>query len=342
MATVQLSDIIDVTVFQDLPPVNDPTKTAFFESGVVTQNALLNNLANQPGKVAELPFWNDLDPADDPNLSDDVPGNEAVPKNVNQGEQISRKAFLNQGWSAADLAAEIAQGANAMEHIRARVDRYWTRQWQKRLIKACNGVMADNVANDSSDMVYDASGATNADITTTTVFTRQNFTTAAFTMGDAYDQLAAIAVHSVVYKRMVDNDDIDYIPDSEGELTIPTFLGHRIIIDDGMPYTPAGGTADVDPAPKYTSVIFGQGAFGFGNGTPPNPVAIERKESQGTGAGIETLWTRKTWILHPFGFQAAAVPAGNSYTLAELAAAATWDRVVARKLIPMAFLITNG
>lgn len=342
MATVQLSDIFDAVVFQDLPAVYDPTKTAFYESGVVVQNGLLNTLANAPGKTADLPFWNDLDPDDDPNLSTDDPSSSATPKNVDQSEQIARKAFLNQGWSAADLAVELAVGANAMEHIRARVDLYWTRQWQRRLIRTCNGLLADNEANHDDDMVYDASGATNDDVTASTKFTRQNFTTAAFTMGDHYDALAAIAVHSVVYKTMVDNDDIDYIPDSQGNMTIPTFLGHRIIVDDNMPTTAAAGTGSADAAAKYTSIIFGQGALGFGNGSPLNPVGVERQEAQGDGAGVETLWTRKTWILHPFGYKVEANPSGNSYALNELDNAGTWTRVLDRKLIPLAFLVTNG
>lgn len=342
MATVQLTDIVDVTVFQDLPPVNSPERTAFFESGIVARSALLDNLANQPGKLSELPFWRDLDADDAPNLTTDDPTDVAVPKNTSQGEQIGRKAFLNQGWSASDLASELAMGPRAMEHIRARTDAYWVRQWQRRLIASCNGVLADNVANDSSDMVYVAAGATNADVTATTVFTRQNFTTAAFTLGDRVDGLAAIAVHSIVYKRMVDNDDIDFIPDSQGNMTIPTFLGHRVIVDDGLPAVPAAGSGGGDAAPRFTSILFGAGAMGYGEGTPPVPVEVEREAAQGEGGGIETLWTRKTWLLHPFGFAVATPPAGVSYTATELATATTWDRVVERKNVPLAFLVTNG
>jgi len=342
MATVQLSDIIDVTIFQDLPSVNSPEKTAFYQSGIITQSPLLNSLADGAGKIAELPFWNDLAATDNPNLSTDNPASSATPKNITQGEQVSRKAFLNQGWSATDLASELAMGPRAMDRIRERTDTYWTRQWQRRLIASCNGILADNVANDAGDMTYDASGATNADISATTVFTRQNYTAAAFTLGDAVDMVSAIGVHSMVYKRMVDNDDIDFIPDSAGNMTIPTYLGNRVIVDDGLPVTPAGGALPGDTAPMYTSVLYGQSAFGYGDGAPVTPVAIEREEAQGDGAGVETLWTRKTWLLHPFGFKVDTAPAGNSYSLAELALATTWDRVVERKNVPLAFLVTNG
>lgn len=342
MATVQLSDIIDVTVFQDLPAVNSPEKTAFFESGIVTRSGLLDGLATAPGKLAELPFWNDIDETVAPNLSSDDPATLATPAKIIQGEQISRKAFLNKGLSATDLATELAQGAKAMDQIRARIDTYWMRQWQRRLIASANGVLADNIAANSGDMVFTAAGATNADVTASTVFTRQNFTTAAFTMGDAVDGIQAIAVHSVIYKRMIDNDDIDFIPDSQGRMVVPTFLGKRVIVDDSMPYTPAAGSGGADAAAKYTSILFGAGAFGYGDGAPNVPVEVSRVAEQGNGGGVETLWTRKTWILHPFGYQNTGNPAATSFSTTELAAATTWSRVVARKNVPLGFLVTNG
>lgn len=336
MATVQLADIIDVTVFQDLPAVNSPEKTAFYQSGIITRNSLLDGLATAAGKVAELPFWNDIDPTVAPNLSTDNPATIATPAKVTQGEQIARKAFLNKGLSATDLASEIAMGPRAMEHIRNRVDMYWMRQWQRRLIAATNGVLADNIANDSGDMVKSVASESIAGQSATTRFNRDAFTDAVYTMGDAATALRAIGVHSAVMAQMVKNDDIVYIPDSQGQLTIPTYMGLRVIVDDG--HTVTAGTTD---GFKYTSVLYGEGAIGYGDGAPLNAVEVEREAAQGNGAGVETLWTRKTWILHPFGFQTTGTPASVSFSLAELALAATWDRVVDRKNVPLGFLVTN-
>lgn len=336
MATVQLSDIIDVKVFQDLPAVNSPEKSAFFESGIVVRNSLLDGLATAPGKLAELPFWNDIDPTVAPNISTDNPATLATPAKVTQGEQISRKAFLNKGLSATDLASELAMGPRAMEHIRARLDTYWTRQWQRRLIASCNGVLADNIAANSGDMRINVASESVAGQSATTKFNRDNFTDAVYTMGDAASALRAIAVHSAVMKQMVKNDDIVYIPDSMGKLTIPTYMGLRVIVDDGLPVV--AGTTD---GFKYTSVIFGEGAFGYGDGQPEVPVEVQRDAGQGNGGGVETIWTRKTWILHPFGFQNTGTPASTSLTPAELALATTWARVVDRKSVPMAFMTTN-
>lgn len=336
MATVQLSDIIDVTVFRDLPAVNSPEKTAFFESGIITRNVLLDELANSAGKTAELPFWKDITASDEVNYSNDNPASIATPKKVSQGEQIARKAFVNQGWSASDLASELAMGPRAMEHIRSRTDTYFTRQWQRRLIAACQGLYADNVAANSGDMVHAVAAESIAGQTSATRFSRDAFTEAVFTMGDAAADLRAIAVHSAILKQMVKNDDIVYIPDSMGQLTIPTYMGLRVIVDDGLPVT--AGTTD---GFKYTSVLFGEGAFGYGVGSPMVPVEVEREAAQGNGGGIETLWVRNTWLLHPFGFQQTGTPAGESFTTAELRAATSWARVVERKSIPIAFLSTN-
>ena len=336
MATTQLADIIDVTVFQDLPAVNSPELTAFYQSGVVVRTPLLDALANAAGKTAELPFWNDIDAAIEANLSSDDPAAVAAAQKLTQAEQISRKAMLNKGLSASDLAAELAMGENAMTHIRNRVDTYWMRQWQRRLIASCDGILADNVANDSSDMVVDVAAESIAGQSAATKFSRSNFTSAAFTLGDAFTNTGAIAVHSQVYKQMVDADDIDFIPDSQGQMTIPTYMGKRVIVDDGMTVT-AGSTDGF----KYTTVLFGAGAFGYGEGMPEYPVELERAESGGNGGGISTLWTRKTQILHPFGFKSTGTPTGDSFSIAELKLATSWDRVVDRKLVPLAFLVTN-
>ena len=336
MAATQLTDIIIPEVYQSYTAVNSPEKTAFFESGVATRNAALDQKANSGGNKLNIPFWNDLDGSTAPNLSSDNPSSEATPNKVTTGKQIAQMAYLNQAFSAADLAGEIA-GSSPMQHIRNRFGRYWMKQWQRRVIASIVGIINDNEANDGGDMVNDVSTEDGDNATADNLFSRTAFTGAAFTLGDAFDGVNAIAVHSIVYKTMVDNDDIDFIPDSQGQLTIPTFLGRRIIVDDGLPVE-AGSTS----GNKYTSILFGGGAIGYGEGQPSVPVEVKREALQGDGGGVEYLIERKSWLIHPAGFQVAATPAADSFSITELEAAATWDRVVERKNVPMAALITNG
>lgn len=342
MATTQITDVYVPEVYASYTAVNGPEKTAFFQSGVAVRNPALGAMFSDGGRIAELPFWKDLDADDEPNYGTDDPADVATPAKVETGTQVARMASLNQGYSSADLSAELA-GSDPMQHVRNRFGTYWMRQWQRRTIASAQGVIADNVANDGGDMVNDISGATNADVDATTLFSREAFTTAAFTSGDHFDDYTAVAVHSVVYKRMVDNDDIDFVPDSEGRLTIPTFMGRTVIVDDGLPFTPAAGSTGTDAAAEYTSFLFGSGFIGYDERAPKVPAELEREAAQGNGAGVETLWERKSWVIHPFGtaFLNATLTDGNA-TLAQLRLAANWDRVVDRKNVPFSALVTNG
>lgn len=330
-----LADIFDPTVFQDIEAVNSPEKTAFYESGVIVRSPLLDELAKGTGKTAELPFWKDVDGSSETNYSDDS-GNKAVPEKVVQGEQIARKAFVNKAWAEKDLTTELAMGGTALERVRNRTDAYFVKQWQRRIIASCNGILADNVANDAGDMVHDIAAESVATQSASTKWSRTAFTGATFTMGDAQDEIKAIGVHSAVYQQMVDADDVTFVPDSSGTGEVPTYLGRRVIVDDGLPVL-AGATDGL----KYVSVLFGEGMFGYGEGEAKVPVELDRDPADGNGGGSEALWVRKTWLLHPFGFKTGTAPAGVTYTLAELATATTWDRVVERKNVPLAFLITN-
>jgi hypothetical protein len=186
-------------------------------------------------------------------------------------------------------------------------------------------------------MVIDVAAESTGAQTASTLFNVDSFVDAIATAGDAGSMFSAMCVHSQVMAQLRKNDDIDFIPDSEGRLTIPTFQGLRLIEDDGMTVT-AGSTSGF----KYTSILFANGAFGFGNGSPYMPMEIDRQALSGNGGGTNQIGERKTWLLHPFGFADVGTPASESYTLAELRAATTWNRVTqSRKTIPLAFLITN-
>ena len=336
MPATRISDVIEPEVYLSYDAENSPEKTAFFDSGIAVRNEALDQKANEGGDSVHIPFWKDLDSTQEPNLSSDNPASSAVPGKATADEQVGRMAYLNQSYSAADLAGEIA-GANPMQHVRNRFGTYWQRQWQRRTIATVVGLLAANAAADGGDMINDIALETGNSAAAAHLFSREAFTGAAFTLGDMFESVSAIAVHSIVAKRMVDNDDIEYIRDSQGNLTVPTFLGRRVIIDDGMPVV-AGATNGF----KYTSVLFGAGAIGYGEGQATVPVEIERQALQGDGGGVEYLIERNTWLIHPFGFRVVGTPTAASFSLAELRAAATWQRVVDRKNVPIAALITNG
>lgn len=337
MATTQISDVFVREVYETYGTVNSPELTAFWESGVIVENPILSAAFDQGGQTLTVPFWKDLDSGVEPNYSSDDPSQIAGTQKIATGTQVARKSMMNQAWSVMDLTAELA-GKDPMQAIKKRTDTYWARQWQRRVLASCVGLLNDNVAANSGDMVINRAINDGNNATDANLFGRTAFTSAAFTLGDAFKDIRAIGVHSMVAKRMIDNDDIVYIPDSQGQLTIPTYLGRRVIIDDGMPVA-AGGTSGF----KYTSVLFGAGALAYGNGKPKVSSEVWRNPKAGNGGGQEELIERKSWIIHPFGYKWTDPDGvGDSATLAELSAAVSWERQIERKNVPLAFLVTNG
>jgi len=335
MALVRLSDAIVPEVYETYQVENGPEKTRLMQSGILVQNPILDAKAKSGGDMVTIPFWKDLDSTQEPNYSDDSE-NKATPQKIGSGKQVGRVAYLNQGYKDADLVAELT-GSDPMARIAARFNAYWDRQYQRRLIAVTQGVMADNVANHSSDMIHDISIEDGDSATAVNKYSREAFVEAVFTMGDSFDKIGALGVHSMTMKEMILNDDIDYVKDSSGTLDIPTFMGKPVLVDDGLPVV-SGGTSGF----KYTSVLYGRGVFGYGMGTPSVPMEVERQASEGLGGGTETLWERKTWLIHPFGYEwTETTVTGQSPNLANLRLAANWTRSVERKNIPLSFLITN-
>ena len=321
MASTQLSDIFVGEYYASLAPVNSPEKTAVYESGIVTRSPVLDAIASGSQGTAEISYWQDLNADEAPNISNDDPSDLGEVGKATQTSMRARVLYLNKGYGVADLTAELAN-SEPQQHIRNRFGTYWQRQWQRYVLGAARGVIASNIANDAGDMIVD-SGAT---------ITANAFQDAAFTAGDAADQFSAIGVHSVVMNQMVKQDLIEYLRDSAGKIILATYLGKPVFMDDSLTYG----------AGRYLSVFFGQGAFGYGEGSPKVPVEVDRNPAGCNGGGAEVLWERKTYILQPAGFSWKGSEAQNlSPTAAQYATAANWERVFDRKQVPFAAVISG-
>jgi len=354
----QLSDIVEPSVFTPYVQQLTETKSRVVQSGILARNPLLDQLLGGGGLSFSVPSFRDLD--DD---ADNVSGQEAAdiqnasfengtPTDANRADSTPKKTAgdtevavrlnRNQSWSSSDLAAQVA-GADPMSSIAARVAAYWIRRLQAIFIATMQGVSKDNGVNDSGDYVNDISGTAFADGVTN--FSAEAALDAALTMGDSMEDLTGMMVHSVVYNRMQKNNLIDFIPDARGEVTIPTFLGREVVVDDGMPSSTnvvlADGTAG--EAGIYESWLFGAGAAQLGVGSPKVPTAVTREEQAGNGGGQEILFSRNEWCIHPTGHAyTGGTTAKGGPTNAQLNVATAFDRVYPeRKQIKFARLVSR-
>lgn len=325
MATTQLVDVIVPEVFSAYIAENSVEKSALVQSSVMARNQEVEAQLKAGADSFSVPYWKDLGD-DEANITNDDPSKEAVPAKLSAGKQIVRKSFLHKSWSAMNLASELA-GSDAISRIQARAADYWTRQTQRRLVATLNGLKAENVANGAGDMIVDISTATG----NAAKFSAAAVIQAAATLGDSMRDVVAVGMHSKTYAQALQNDLIQTLPDSQGGF-VQTFRGLAIIVDDLMP-----AASDI-----YTTVLFGPGAFGYGLTDPrvAQGTEVENKPGAGNGGGMQILHSRINLAVHPLGYRwmETAVDA-ESPTIAELADATNWQRVGARKHVPLAFLV---
>lgn len=342
-----LSDVVFRDELRDYMQVNTAERTAFFQSGILTNNNDMSTLLASPSNTFTIPWWVDLDASIEPNYSNDVYTDIAVPLSVTSASMQARAAYLNEGWNAMNLVKNITN-QDPLEYVASRLTSYWQRQAQRRAIATTIGIYNDNVAGNGGDMVVDAGGTISA----------AAIIRAKATMGDYTGQLgglSVIAMHSAVHTELQILNLIDYTPLADQIPEFGRFQGMRVVVDDSMPVLPAVA-ADPDATPpvaaapaRYLSVIFGPGALGYAEEQDENDMAYEREEARGNGGGAETLWTRRNFVIHPLGYSflnttITGTPSTTrpiSANWADLALATNWERKFDRKQVPLAFVTST-
>jgi len=339
MAEVRISDVVEPTTFTDYVVERSTETNAFYQSGVITSHPDITRLAQAGGSVIDVPFWTDL-ADDEANISSDDPAVKSTPGNITSGQDRAVQHFLNNSWSSMDLTANLTgKGANTdpMKVMGDLVAEYWNRQKQRKLIASLTGLIADNVANDSGDMVVNIATDDLAAPAAAELISGTAAINAMQTMGDASGGLSMIAMHSVVHASLLKQDLITTEKTSDGSSTIQKYIDKRVVVDDALPAVV--GTNRI----TYTTFLLGQGSVAYADGMPKTPTAVERDEAAGAGSGQETLFSRMNFVMHPRGIAFSSTSmAGKSPTNAELALAANWNRVVDRKKIRIVALQTNG
>jgi hypothetical protein len=355
-----IADVIVPEIFTPYTQQLTMEKTAIIQSGIAARDDFLDNLLAGGGLTFTVPSWQDIgDPAE--NVSSDDANTDSTPNTTQTSGEVAVRLSRNSSWSTMRLATALA-GADPMQSIASRVSDYWVRRLQRAFVAVANGVFT---TNELSDPTLGRSGRTGlsaaygaqADLTNSiaasaysagvTDFQAESFIDTATLLGDAAEDVTAVFMHSIVYSKAQKNNLIDFIPDAEGHINIPVFLGRRVIVDDGMP-NPAGDTANNantgGGSGLYHTWLVGPASFRLGVGTPVVPTEVFRYPSRGNGAGSDVLFNRVEWAIHPVGH--AWVGSSPVYeggpTNGQLSASGSFVRVFPeRKQIKLARLITR-
>ena len=327
MPVTRVSDIIVPEVYNQYVLNEIVEQNALIRSGIMQNMTELT--VPDGGEFKNMPFWEDLDGDPEAIQSDYA----LTPAKIGAKKDVARIFTFGKAWSSEDLAAELA-GADPMQAIGSRTAAFWTRFQQKALLAELDGVFADNAANDSKDLIYDASIEDGVNADATNKASGEVFIEASQLLGDAKEKFTAIAMHSRVHSNLQKLQLIEYFPETDIDIGFGTYNGKTVLVDDTLPV--ADGTTS---GKKYTSYLFARGAVGFSQGAPKVPTETDRNSLKGE----DILINRQRFIMHPRGFKwTEGSVAGEMPTLAEMQLAANFDRVFDKKQVRVVKVVTNG
>lgn len=305
MAQTSIADVVVPEVYDDYFMEASIYKSALWRSGIVANTPKMDEMLAGGAEQFSMPFWA-TNAVRDAESTPVVEDGDVTPGKIGTGKMMVRRQFREYAWSQNDVAAVLA-GENPEQAVMELVEDFWNRNYQKFLFRSILGVMADNVANDSSDLV----NVTGAAIDSNSVIDTIGY------FGDQTDGITAIAMHSIPYQTLQKANLIDSDPDNTQNIGWGTYLGKSVIVDDMLIDT------------TYVTILFKPGSFAFGSSFE-NYVPTEVDRDPAKSGGRSLMYTRRVFLLHPTGMSwLEGSVAGDFPTNAEIQLDANWDRVVA-------------
>lgn len=319
MAETKIINVVVPEVYNDYAVERSIYHSALYKSGIIVRSNEIDTQLAGGARQFTTPFWKDLI---DPSNLDEVPDEDqdVATDNIEASEFNVRRQMRVKKWGANDMSAVLA-GEDPMDAILNMVENFWYKAFQNILFATVRGVIADN-ANDGDDMILDLT----AQAGDAAKISSQAIIQAIFLMGDKFQEITALSMHSVPYQRLVQNNLIDFTPDSEQNVGFGTYLGKSVILDDDQTSTleTIGG---VDNTPVYWTILYKRGAFGYGE-SASGYLMTEIDRNPDKGGGIDFLHTRRVFAMHPAGFDWVEGSIAKKFpNNTELATAAHWNRV---------------
>lgn len=328
MPTTRIADVIVPEIFNPYVINRTTELSELWQSGIIGAVPELAGKLSEGGVLVNMPFWDDLKGEDQ--VLKDVDGWQLETKKITTGKDVATQLFRGDAWSASDLSAALA-GDDPMRAIGDLVASYWVRKKQGVLVSTLKGLFVGDNATLKATHMLDISVTTGTP-TETNKIGAAPIIDAISKLGDAHEKLSGMVMHSVKYFDLVKQQLIQTIRDADGKVLYNEYLGKRVIVDDGMPTFGSGASR------QYMTVLFGQGALGYAEGSPKVPTETDR-DSLG---GVDVLINRKHMLLHPRGVKWTNANVDDvTPSNAELSDNTNWQKVYDDKNIRMVALITN-
>lgn len=307
MASTRLSNIIVPSVWNPYVVNRTMELSNLWTSGIVQNVPELNGFNNAGGNIINMPFWQDLS-GESEVLS--ATGTALSVNPITSAQDGAVVQFRGKAWGENNVAA-VLSGGDPMQAIGDLVAGWWARDLQRILMSILVGIF------DSSTMasnILDISGVANGQ-----GITGYGMLDAFQLLGDASDGVTAIMMHSATRTQLLKDNLIEFIPQSEGQAALPTFMGKRIVVDDSLTKTGSGSTT------VYNTYLFGEGAIGYATGE--NPKIVSTEVDRDSLAGEDYLINRRHFVLHPRGVRYIGTATGGGPDNTVLSDGDSWSKV---------------
>ena len=282
-------------------------------------------------------------------------GNTDIPKGSERDTFYQRKICYGRAkaWGEYDFASDIT-GANFMAEAQEVKD-YWDENRQGVVLSILKGIFSMTGGVDGAFVTkhtYDVTGATNPNLTADALNRA-----AQQALGDKKAKLDVIFMHSAVSTNLEGLNLIEFLKytDAQGiqrDLTIGTFNGRLVIVDDEMPVEAVAESSEGagDGYDAYTSYVFQRGFFEYENIGAEKPSELVRNAYE--KGGFTDLVTRVREMIVPMYISYKGT-GSVSPTNANFETGSNWELVnndktgankvyVDDKLIPVARIISRG
>lgn len=328
----------DPDVFTDYIQEADPVHTSIINSGVLRVAPEISAVLTDKNNVFTVPNYTPLtgDAKNYDGETDNTPVEVAAAKQT--GMAFRRMA----AWKDQDFTRELT-GADPLGDVARKVAYYQQKNNQKDLLSVIDGVLTvDDMSSHVKDITADKGAGTTATPTAENRLSADTFLDAAQeALGDNFDDLTMVAMHSRVYTNLLKLQLVNNIATTPDAYSRGVQFGlllnkYLVMVDDSL----TSGTKD--GVTTYTTYLLGEGAIATARNVRidrPNYVDYD-PESKG---GVNKLYTKWGMAMHPLGMSLdVSKIAKNSPTRVELGTKANWTKVWDAKNIKLAKIVSNG
>ena len=206
-------------------------KNVLLSAGIASADPVVAQILNNTppgGRFVEMPAYNPLDG------EDEVFGEEDVSVgNITTKSSHATILFRQRAWGATDLS-HVMSGSDPMGAVAQLLGDWWAQREQKIYMSILKGIL-DPTSGALKNHINDISAATASGanlISNSAVLDTKQL------LGDRYDSLSMIVMHSMTYTYLQKQNLIERLPvvnPAGNTVEIQTYLGYRILVDDNMP-----------------------------------------------------------------------------------------------------------